>query len=304
MGFKILIGTYYMNKPQGTQTWVYTLASVLKRMGHDPTVMTFRGGYVGDTLRSQYHMPVKHIEPVEEKFDFTICNHGPVVSHMKQYRKNTGPIVCFIHGIHPAKEQPVEGADYYVAISREVQDYVMGRGFKVSAVVPNFVDTTMFYCYRRPAPEPKTLFYLSWYRRLGGMLKRVCERKRLRFMELPEEPVTMFIADKLCEADIVVSLGRGVCEAMAAGRVVFVGDHSTVIGSPMGDGLLLPGCGEQSLSYNFNGKGFKMPLTEEFIESELDKYDYSFGTHWEMFAQRRLDVGKAIKRIFELVGVV
>ena len=126
---KILLGTHYLNLPRGTETWTYTLATALQRRGHEVHVATYEPGYIASLLKQKGHAGLSGRPGFNRSYELCICNHNSMVRYLAGYKNKIGCLVCFVHGVAPALEQPVPGADAYMAISLEVKEYVERLGF-------------------------------------------------------------------------------------------------------------------------------------------------------------------------------
>jgi len=303
-GLRILVGTYFLNKPQGTQTWTYTLIQALRRRGHEVVALTFAPGYVSGLLGEDKGIVVWRPggrPPHDRDFDLTITNHYPVLRYIRGASAvKSGPIVHFVHGVGPKKEQPVSGADYYVAVSEEVKAHVEGKGYKVSAVIPNFVDLNRFKKGPALNSSVRSIFYVSHYQQMAEMIENVCKSRGITLYTSAPVGRAMFVEEIMWKSDVVITLGRGICEAMACGRAAFVGDHSPVIGRPIGDGFITGRNFRESMKFNFNGKRFQLPFDEKMLSEQLDRYTPAMGEVNRGLAEGLLDVEAAIDRIFEL----
>ena len=95
--------------------------------------------------------------------------------------------------------------------------------------------------------------------------------------------------------DVVVTLGRGIYEAMAMGRAAFIGDRSLFIKEMWADGFATRTTFPESMKYNCNGKRYRVPFTAEFLESQIDTlYCAQLGDDSQgVLAEEHLDVDKA-----------
>ena len=97
---RVLITNATMSQIGGTQTWVRTMAAEYKRRGHDVDIYAFDGG----------------VRP-EISYDLMLINHNVCLGALCGTQ---GTKVFTSHGPHHPLEQPVWGADRYVAVSEEV----------------------------------------------------------------------------------------------------------------------------------------------------------------------------------------
>jgi hypothetical protein len=302
---KILLGTHYLNAPRGTETWTYTLATALQRRGHEVHISTYEQGYIAALLK-QKGIPVFQAgQVITDYYGLCICNHNSMVRYLAGYKSKMGSLVCFVHGVAPALEQPVPGADVYMAVSLEVKEYVERLGFKIADVLFNFVDLQRFKPTTRIHDRVRSIYYLSNYHTVIELLQGVCNRRGIALIPSAQyrEKVGMFVEAIMNHVDVVVTLGRGIYEAMAMGRAAFIGDRSLFIKEMWADGFATRTTFPESMKYNCNGKRYRVPFTAEFLESQIDAlYCAQLGDDSRLLAEEYLDVDKAIDRLLCLPG--
>jgi len=300
---KILLGTHYLNVPRGTETWTYTLATALERRGHEVHIVTYEQGYIADLLK-QMGIPIFPAgQVITDYYELCICNHNSIVRYLTGYKNKIGCLVCFIHGVAPTLEQPIPGADAYIAISREVKDYIERLGFKVADILYNFVDLQRFRPTTKINDRVRSIYYLSNYHTVIELLHGVCNKRGIALITSAQhrEQVGMFVEKIMDHVDVVVTLGRGIYESMAMGRAAFIGDRSLFINEMWADGFATRATFPESIKYNCNGKRYRVPFTAEFLESQIDTlYCAQLGNDSRLLAEEYLDVDKAIDRILRL----
>jgi hypothetical protein len=302
---KILLGTHYLNLPRGTETWTYTLATALQRRGHEVHVATYEQGYIASLLKQKGIPVLPAGQILTDHYALCVCNHNSIVRYLAGYRSKIGCLVCFVHGIAPALEQPVPGADRYMAISFEVKEYIERLGFEVADVLFNFVDLQRFKPTNRIHDRVRSIYYLSNYHTVIELLQDVCARRGITLITSAQyrEKVGMFVEAIMNHVDVVVTLGRGIYEAMAMGRAAFIGDRSLFIKELWADGFATRTTFPESMKYNCNGKRYRIPFTADFLESQIDTlYCAQLGDDSRLLAEKYLDVDKAIDRILRLAG--
>jgi glycosyltransferase involved in cell wall biosynthesis len=301
----ILLATHYLDAPRGTETWSYTLSMELARRGHRVTVAAFETGEIARLLMARGIAVIKAGGSLHTRFDRTVCNHNTILSWLATCRNRTGPILCFLHGVLPRLEQPIPGADGYVAISEEVAQHAARMGFRPAAIIPNFIDLERFRSRSTIGERVRTLLYLSNHDTLVPLLDHVCRRHGISLLTSRQLKTGMFIEEAIDRSDAVVTIGRGVYEAMAMSRAAFVGEGSRFIGRSIGDGFVTPSTLPESIRSNCNGKRFAIPLTPEFFDRQLERvYHRGLGMAGRHLARSWFDVRSGTDHLLSLFGTI
>lgn len=174
---KILLGNNTLDLKAGSETWLLTLATELKRLGHDVTAYSPFLGFIAmqleaidvrciSELRGSNPAPTKFSlgmvdNEIDQDFDVIICNHHKITKDLHAAFP-TVPIIATVHGIlhkdvntgeiwpeHPVTDFKV---DQYVAVSPEVQGLLKEVHGLDSVVIPNFFDLDRF-SWRPTPPE-------------------------------------------------------------------------------------------------------------------------------------------------------
>ena len=214
-----------------------------------------------DTLLSMGHTITATSNPAEYThvgFDLIICSHGEILDKIKA---NPAPKVCISHGtIEEEKMQP--GADRYIAVSKEVQDFNRNRGFE-SEVIPQPIAIGK---QTRPGKQLKNILIIRRYPMTDDPFEFLSEKYNVM-----ESDIDKPIEDQIALADLCITIGRGALEAMAQGKPALIADNREYIGAK-GDGYVTKDNISELAKCNFSGRRFGHPLTREWIEGELSKY--------------------------------
>ena len=236
---RILVLAYHIsNKSGGSGRFMWCVTKTLTSMGHDVTLSS---------------TPEEH---VDGEFDLILCSH-----FLPYILDNPAPKVIISHGI-VKDESFFPGADKYVSISPEVQKHNLENSF-YSEVIPQPIEIVerisvndvleKILVIRGHKNEPCPFAFLK-------------ETYDLRYSD-PDIP----IEGQISWADLCITLGRGALESMAQGKPVLVADNRSYMGA-IGDGYVNRENIAEIAKCNFSGRRHSMPITREWVESELSKY--------------------------------
>ena len=134
----------------------------------------------------------------------------------------------------------------------------------------------------------------------NNLLEKICCQQKISFVTFSKFYKSRWdIENAINEADLVVSLGRGVMGSMACGRSVLVFDHRAYSKS-FSDGVIQHSNIEAIKEYNFSGRRYKYNPTAEFLEEELQKYDRSQGEFNHDYAKANFSVEHYVKDILSI----
>lgn len=246
---RILLTNYILGGQTGSETWVESLKHQLEKKGHEVRTRT-----------------------AEQGVDF--FPHIAIINHntcLDAYKFLPCKKIFTSHGVIPDLEQPVEGANFYVSVSEEVQQNLKDKGFS-SVVIRNGIDCDKFYS---TAPVHQTLqrvlFSSNYNSNARYKVKLACEELGIGFETIGGAHRTKNVLEAINRADLVVGLGRTAYEAMACERNVLIYDYNG------GDGLATP---ESLLEYrknNCSGRYNRHDYTVEDIKNLLKQYDPNLG---------------------------
>ena len=241
---KILVLAYYISNDSsggGSGRFMWTLAEALAEMGHEVICSTEPGDHEN------------------KRYDLIICSH-----FLHLIANNQSPKICISHGVEN-DETLYPGAQYYVSVSEEVKKHNM-RNHIYSTVIPQPIKMP-----DSPIPGPnaelENILVIRRNENNEYPFDFLKENYSLAYSDL-DRP----IEDQIKWADLCITLGRGALEAMAYGRPVIVADKRDYMAA-IGDGYLDETNIDEIAKCNFSGRRFKHPLTREWIEGEIAKYN-------------------------------
>ena len=241
---KILVTARYISGDSvegGSSRYVRCLIDTLKELGHEVIATEHPGEFFC------------------EPFDVILCSHPERFAAIKN---NKSRKVFISHGLIADEHMPA-GADRYVAVSEEVRAANLKRGID-SVVITQPIAVTE---HNPPGDELRRILVIRREPVKADPFAYLAERYELRYSDL-EQP----IEEQIAWADIVISLGRGALEAMMQGKPVLVADNRPYIGA-IGDGYVTVKNFTELSRNNFSGRRYRHPLTKEWIDAELSKYD-------------------------------
>lgn len=277
---KILIATNHYFGYTGTETFASAIALQLKAKGHAVELYSPNAG--GPIVRqTQGHgVPVfKDLKNIRRKqYDVVHLSHNTIAFEIRNAFDRL-PLVYHSHGILPFLEQPPHedlNISAYLAVSEEVEDNLVRQGIDRDKVVlfRNMVDTERFWSYSPISDHLRKLLIIS-----GRMdtntrqtIEKACTLLGIEILSIGESgKVCEYPESYINRADIVVSLGRGIIEAMACGRAALVFDYQGADGMVTRENLA------EIQKCNFSGRRFKKTLRVEELVRELKKYSPDMG---------------------------
>ena len=273
---KILFCTNHLDRLGGSETFSYTMVTTLRKMGHEVDVFTLMPGMVSDALGGAK-------QTLDIRYDLILVNHVTCMNFLDNACIE-GKRIMTCHGIFPEIEQPVSGAQEYVAISEEVQEHLAKLGFP-STVIRNGIDCERF-TPKEYIGELCTVLSLCQGDEANWMIAEACGILGLEFHKLDERVFN--VEEKINDAEIVFSLGRGVYETMACGRVPIIFDTRPYTPS-YADGMVQMDRIADMVKNNCSGRRFKKTWTVEDIVAEIGLYKPEMGIENRNYALKHFN---------------
>ena len=289
---RILLGTHYLAKTGGTESYTFALAMELKRLGHEVEHFAIIRGGVSSMLEEK-GVPFM----TSDHYDLILANHTTVVEQLWP----KGFIVQTCHGTIAELEQPSPYADAYVGVSEEVREHLQSKGYRAAAVIANGIDCNRF-CQKKPvSPTLQTVLSLCQSDVANDFIRRCCQQEGIRFLQSNKFTDNVWSIEELInESDLVVGLGRSAYDAMACGRCVLVYDYREYMGEFLGDGMLTPESIQKSMLCNCSGRSNRLKYNEETFIKELHKYSPELGAWGRQFALEHLNIEKAVAAYLDI----
>jgi len=232
-----------------------------------------------DELKNQGHTVTTD---KNEQCDIMICSHD--------FDKSIETTKVFIsHGILDA-ERCRPGADRYISISEEVRHINKMRGFN-SDVINQPVKIL------ERSKINNTLKNILIIRDVENLISDPFVFLSKKY-NVKNSDMSIPIEDQIKEADLCITLGRGALESMAQGVPVIVADNRHYMGA-IGDGYLNAVNINEIAKHNFSGRRFRIPITEEWILSELEKYNPDDSRFLHNYVSENHNVKNIVKKYLE-----
>ncbi len=287
----ILISTTLLNYT-GVPTYTLTLYNQLEKRGHSVTVYCPTDGKLSPLMNTISNLDFAGWP------DVILAQHNTLAREMREKWPDI-PMIFISHGILPDLEQPPTDIkiDKYIAVSEEVMLNLMSYGIDAK-IVRNFVDTDRFYCKEPVRDKPERLLFISNFKRWKTYetIQKSCKIMDIGFRHLGFTSHPKYeVEDYINQSDIVVSLGRGIIEAMACGRPVIVFDRRR------GDGYINEGTYRRSRMNNLSGRAYSLECKSKIIMGEIRKYNPDDGVTNRNIVLRYHNHVKAVDTIMEII---
>jgi hypothetical protein len=292
---RILLTNNHLNTFGGTETWTYTMYKALISLGHEVVVFTLQYGLGLSKKMTNVKMNSKAISG--DSFDLCIVNHNSCLKVVRDAVKNSR-IVFTCHGTIPKLEKPVEGADVYVGISKETSNHIESLGFKSAGFINNPIDLD----YHKPTKELREnpTHMLSFCQSKSTVANLVQLGYRLQANRTNFFTRKLITPEDINEADICVSLGRGVYESLACGRPVLVYDERAYNKKGCLDGVVTEDNIDELLVNNCSGRTHNAKFDLNNVKADIQENYIADTDYYRSIAEERFDSIKIAKQYLEL----
>jgi hypothetical protein len=285
---KILVATNHLDRLGGSETFTYTMVKELQRLGHDVDVFTFTKDKVGVQAKLDV------VEKPKDKYDYIFINHNTCLMALQNIG---GYKILTSHGKFPQIEQPEVGADKYVSISNEVKAHLKSLGFD-SELILNGIDCERFKPKSKLKKTPKKVLSICQGEVANKNIEKACKDLEIKFEKL--DKTVWNVEDKINEADIVFSLGRGAYEAMACGRDVIIFDSRPYMGFAMADGRVTKSSIDEIIKNNCSGRRYEKEWGVEDIKRTIKYYNPKNGEFNRQYALKNLNIRNQVDKYLNL----
>lgn len=307
--YSVLLATNHLLGWTGSETLLLTLAQGLLENNCRVTIYTRH--WDEDWLDRHFDPRIRVTDDLNAvrhcSFDLAHVQHNSCVVDVRAARP-TLPIIFSSLGVLPFLEQPLPfdiGISRFLAISEEVAANFQANGIPNDKIhiIRNLVDARCFMPSGPIRPKVERILVLSY--RMDAdrrkLLRLAAKRigASIRFVGDGHDVLTPEnLAIAINQADLVVSLGRGVVETMLCGRVPLVFDvHG-------GDGLVTPDNLHTIRTCNFSGRLHRTQYTLEDLVTEIEKYRPQYGDRLRELAVQDFSSERNLPRLLTIYAAV
>ena len=282
----ILITNLRVSQRNGTETVTRDLALGLRRLGHQPIILTQTDGPLATELRAASIPVATDIGRIGAPVDVIHAHH----THMAAIaiaRFPSAPCVFLAHDFVAWSDAPpmLPAVRRYLAVDETVAERLIfehGLSTDVARVHLNAVDLERF----RPGPElprkPKRALAFAKNDRHLDAIRKGCAARGIALDVVGQAVGRLVSAPEtwLPRYDLVFASALTALEAMACGRAVIVCDGRGLAG------LATPARFAEWRLRNFGLRTLVAPVTAEAVRREIDAYD----------AESAAEVGRRVRR--------
>lgn len=289
----ILISSYILNLT-GVPTFTLTMYKEMIKRRDKVMVYSPQGGILENDMNV-----VRSLDGLKTP-DVIIAQHIPCAEDLKKTFPQI-PIIFYSHGLLPEMEQPPQFlADLYFAINEEVENNLIEKKVpsKRIKIIRDFVDTDRFKSIKPINKTLKNVLFISNYKKWKNYkaVSGACQKLGLNLRCCGSPYGKNYqIEQAINEADLVVSWGRGILEAMACERAALSFDRFE------GDGYIDETTYFESRKDNFSGRVFKYNFSAETLAAEMLKYNAKCGEKNRRLILKYHDIVSGIDQIYEYI---
>lgn len=250
---RVLLANYWLRHYAGSETFTYAIWEELKRKGHVVDVLTCQKGGVSERMTGM-------VDSAGAEYDVTIYSHNPMLPFVRGRAKRT---ISLLHSPTEELEKPAQGADEYISVSEEVQKVNEERGFK-SRVVWNGVNLDRFKPIENGQKGKVVLCVGNSQNDRKKLVREACQNLGFDYVGIGLDEIPVWHTEKFMQdADVVVTAGRGVYEAMACGKPVIC------YGAYWADGIVTPENIIELMKCNCSGRNRNLKWDIGHIEEAI-----------------------------------
>lgn len=291
---RILVTNHHLAERCGSETFTGTLVEELARRGHDVDVFAFVLGAVSADI-ARHARIVSLAELRRRAYDLALVSHRSCQLALE----GVAPLIRTCHGVQHELEQPAPGAAAIVSVSEEVAAHVRSAGYETS-IIRNGVDCARFRPTRPLSPDLGRVLLLSNYEAAEAIVAAACDTLGVAFRRVGGAHRVANVEEAINEADLVVTLGRGVYESLACGRNVVVFDRRDYDAVQGADGFLCAETLDHALTCNCSGRAYGYEWDVSDVADALRRYDPALCEAHRALALDRFDVSKQLDRYLEV----
>lgn len=304
---KVLLTNVHLQHAGGTETWTRAMAGELKRRGHEVYIQTFHTGRMSDIITYETGAHVAKTTQFED-FDLVLVNHIPCFE--KTLRKHFR--VFTSHSFFLDIEKPPKEADEVVAVTEEIQEkiekeqgikaHLIRNGISTYVFKPNYMKWRHKDFGKKPEKEICDVLYLSNHgnKRLIPMIEDAirCTNVRLTVLEEP----CYEIQNKINDADVVITIGRGILESLACEKHVVSLDWRDWMEKPTGAGAVSLKNFDHLKTHAFSGRNMDLKWDSNLLRRHIFA-EYKPDEHAKLRKRiiEEFDIEKTVPKYLNLI---
>jgi len=298
----VLVAVGSLSGVGGSESYSYALIQELIRRGYNVDTFAYSredgSCLLTEEKLIEQNIPFYHPTLPSKTYDLVLSSQHTTLYNIdsaKGFRIHT------LHGSYVEEEQPLDMADYFVSITKEVYDHAKSLGFN-STIIGNGINTERFKPITKINKQLKKVLSLSHNSNLNERLRNIFDRLGIEFIYHQKHHNPVFnVEDKINEVDLVITIGRGVYEAMSCGRVVFIlDDRGYIDKGSIGDGIVTDKNIDYFIQNNCSGRYTNKVFTDDDIIEELSKYDYRLGDFGRQYIKDNLTIEQSVDKYLQL----
>ncbi|QOS81362.1 glycosyltransferase [Paenibacillus sp. JNUCC31] len=270
---RILFTLHDLQYSGGTETFTYSLIKEFLRHNHEIFLYSTRIGQLADKYTEIGVFVTDEIASLPDNVDIIHAQHRAEAISVF-YKYPSVPMIFTSHGIIPWQEKPVfiPSIVKYVAVSEEVQQHLI-QNWDIQedqiSIIRNGIDQTRFHPRTPTNEKPESILLLSnrYTPDVKEILEEAANKASMKFNIVGQSHNNVWdVEDEILNSDVVVSLGRGILEAMSCGRLPLVFDYNG------GDGIVTPDTYYDFRQKNFSGRVNNEKYTADQIIELIQKF--------------------------------
>ncbi len=263
----------------GTETYIFTTVQELGRLGHDVSIYSPQTGAFAEFARSYGVRVDERLSDLPATCDAVLAQDGST-AHTLASRYPDAVRLFVAHSIgHPLQLPPqTQGTcEAVIVLNDNLAQRIGALAWHPEIVRLRQPIELKRFCFRDQGLEqrrPPRVLAMS--NNLVGARARIIEQAcakaglQLTRAGIPSSP-TATPEQRIADAEIVISLGRGILEAMASGRAAYV------FGEAGGDGWVTAENYHLMESAGFDGRALGRSIDAEVMAGELAEWDEQLG---------------------------
>ncbi len=275
---KLVVATYRLGQPGGSETYALTLAEHLARLGHSVTLYARELGIATELARQRALRVTSIAEELPSEVDGVIAGVDRGLGLQLAGRYPQAARVWVVHSSEDVHlPPPVPGAFAATVVLNDLHRARAAAAACAGEIVRlrQPVDLRRFSMRGAPRKRPASVLLLGNYHSgadgRAGMLQEAWSDAELQWSEAGGATATLDVPAAIAQTDVVVGYGRSVLEAMACGRPAYLHDQA---GS---EGWVTPQSYACMEAGGFAVAGTRLPPDGRQLRADLDAYEAEWG---------------------------